>query len=69
MEPVEKVNVNLETDQDPAGTSASAKNATLNAQWLLNNRINLGLDFHIKDENTGTPLSMGTGIVFKFGGD
>jgi hypothetical protein len=69
MEPVEKVNVNLETDQDPAGTSASAKNATLNAQWLLNNRINLGLDFHIKDENTGTPLSMGTGIMFKFGGD
>jgi hypothetical protein len=69
MEPIEKVNVNVETDQDPAGTSATAKNASLTAQWILNNRINLGLDFRLKEETTGTPLSMGTGILFQFGGD
>ncbi len=69
MEPVERVNINLETDQDPAGTNVSAKNASLNAQWILNNRINLGLDLSFQGEKVDTPLSMGAGILFRFGGD
>jgi hypothetical protein len=70
MAPVENVNINMETDQDPSGTENKARNAALTSQWILNNGINLGLDLRAREAPVGTnPFSMGGGVTFQFGGE
>lgn len=70
VSPVENVNVNVATVQDPTRTEET-RNAQIDARWLLNNRINLGVDVRVNDktEDLPLPLESQVGIMFRFGGE